>query len=952
MGDAGFAVSVDAVVGMRMLLNSATEAHLAARDGEASGGPAPAAVVRPLHAVGQLVAAVLPSWHAGLDRRWQAHHTGLLRVQDEASAALDASLSDYMAQEAALVACARGDATNAGPARTGGGAGLVPTGLEELGSGIGGDCDTAATAWRRRRDLAADTADTLSTALKDLGGWTGPAATSFTTWAERHLVEQWRDLAAAAEAVSRALLDQPAPPPAHEPPDSPPPDEGPAPRIDLPDTPPPSGLASVAPRELAAVPVTEPPTFSAATSPASGQPSTAPPPPGDDVGVPAPRRALDVAPVHGTLAGGMPLPDSTGNPAHQPSTPSVPRTPTSSSTGAGTDEATAAAPPAATGPDTASALSSAAPIMPSAAIAGAHALARDSMAHHVIREITIPPVSATPAPPSHTPPSTDGVLSAPHRWRGPDPTTGATPATPAGPYSGGRGDSLGPLAPVGPDGTVMPWRSRRRTDRPARPQLVVNLDPATPAGAWVDLVAHRAVGLHGPGATAVARTALRWLHAHTPAHLVVPRATLDTLTTDDTGTPQLDTACFDDADDERVHVVPDPYTGLQQVIDYVRSDDTDDRPCLLVVPAPISTSGRNHLRDALATVTGPVAAAALLLGLWPGTCLDLDAEHVVDEHRRCENGVNLTGWRLHPTSAADLAHQLDPTPAPTTHARTSLAPVSPDAGATEPDEPEIEIDPGPVLPFALSVLGPVELRYRQPQPDGEQRTEGQRPGKLIGSIPRLARELLAWLAVHPEGATRDQLLTALCPDTTARRRDSNLHAALSLLRRSLTETTGDRNNTEVVITGPLWTLNPALVAVDVWALQATRNHTEADPQARRAALRRVVTAYTGLFASDLSGLWAHSARETVRRRYLEVLHELVNIELADGRHRAALDLLERAREQEPLNETVTRAMITLHLRDNDRDAARSTYEQLRVELAAIDTEPEPSTRRLVTSANS
>lgn len=948
MSDPGFTVSVDAVVGMRMLLDSATETHLAARDGEASGSTASmSAVVRPLHAVGQLVAA-LPSWHQGLDQRWQAHHTALLQVQDEASAALDATLSDYLAQEAALVAYSRGDTATAGPARGSGLAGLVPAGLDELGSGIGGDCDTAATAWRRRRDLAADTADTLAAALKDMGGWTGPAASSFTTWAERHLVERWRDLSAAAEAISRALLDQPAPVPGHEPPDGPPPDPGPVPRVDLPDTPPPSGFGPTAARDdTVTVPDVESP-IGVTMSPASSPPDTSPPPglAPNPAPVPAPRPRPDAPPWSEQGAGGMPLQDAADIPMPRPSTPAAPDARTRDDIG---DSGSAVVPPVtAPGPDQAPDLSSSAPIMPSAAVAGAHAIARDSIAHHVIKEISIPPVSSTPAPPSTTPPATDGVLSPSHRWRGPDPG-GAVPAGPPGPhgpFGAGRGGTLAALSPVGPGGTPLPWRSRRRADRPTRAQMLVNLAPAAPGGAWVDLAAHRAVGIEGPSATAVARTALHHLHAHSPTHLLVPRTVLDDLTTDDTGTPRFDPARLDNTDDgERVHLVPDPYTGLRYLIDYARhGDDGDgDRGCLLVVPAPISDRGRDHLKAALAELTGPIPAAALLLGVWPGTSIELDAEHIVCRHRYAD-GANLTGQRLQPTSAEDLAHQL--TPVSTTGVEPS---VSPSTGAPETDEDQPVT--GPATPFVLSVLGPVELRYQPPRPDTEESHNVRRTEQTVRSIPRLARELLAWLAAHPKGATRDQLLATLCPYTTARRRDSNLHAAMSHLRRILTETTGDRDLADLVTTGPHWTLNPDLVTVDVWALLATRNHTDTDPRTRRAELHRVVDDYTGLFASDLSGLWAHAVRENTRRRYLGVLDELVKLELAEGHHRAALDLLERAREQEPLNESVTRAIIKLQLGSNDRDAARSTYEQLRIELAAVDAEPEPSTRRLVASAH-
>lgn len=455
----------------------------------------------------------------------------------------------------------------------------------------------------------------------------------------------------------------------------------------------------------------------------------------------------------------------------------------------------------------------------------------------------------------------------------------------------------------------------------------VNLHPDTPAGVWVDLAAHRGLGLDGPGAHAVTRTAITELHTHTATRIIVVRAVMNELLPDsDAGT---------DASVEGVdpggtfQVVDDPYDGLQHLADHARGTrmGCSPCPCLLIAPAPTDPGARDHLAATLDRLPGP--ATALLLGLWPGTGLHIDPDHRIRAHRQ-PRGVDLTGRQLHPTDAVDLARLLTPA-AP--QERTSETETHDETTTTSPAD----------TPLHLSVLGPVTLTYHPTDT-----TDGA-PDVVVEPIPRLGRELLAYLAAHPRGATRDHLIDTLCPDTTSRRPETTLHSALSRLRRALIDTTTDPHTADVITTGPRWTLNPAVVTVDHWELLATTTITE--PDARRAALNRVASSYTDLYAADVPGLWAHTIRESTRRRYLQIINELVDIELRHDDSHAALRLLEHARTLEPRNDAIARAIITLQLRADRTADAEATYELLRTELAAIDTEPEPRTRQLIQAAS-
>lgn len=380
-----------------------------------------------------------------------------------------------------------------------------------------------------------------------------------------------------------------------------------------------------------------------------------------------------------------------------------------------------------------------------------------------------------------------------------------------------------------------------------------------------------------------------------------------------------------------IQVVDDPYDGLQHLADHARGTRMDGSPCpcLLIAPAPTDPGARDHLAATLDQLPGP--AAALLIGLWPGTGLHIDPDHRVRAHRR-PRGADLTGRQLHPTDAVDLARLLAPA---TQRERSAETETCDEKTTTSPAEPA-------ETPLHLSVLGPVTLTYRPTD------TTDRAPAVVVEQIPRLGRELLAYLAAHPHGATRDHLIDTLCPDTTSRRPETTLHSALSRLRRALIDTTTDPHTADVITTGPRWTLNPAVVTVDRWELLATTTITE--PTARRAALHRVAGSYTDLYAADVPGLWAHTIRESTRRRYLQIINELVDIELQHDESHTALRLLEHARTLEPRNDTIARAIITLQLRADRTSDAQATYELLRTELAAIDAEPEPRTRQLIESA--
>ncbi|MEU9823289.1 bacterial transcriptional activator domain-containing protein [Pseudonocardia alni] len=875
----GFAVDPDTVLHLHAVLDDLARALLEARRAEDRLDDSLTTDHSRPWTPPVAMSVSVPRWHDDLDRQWQHHHAALVRAQQRTAASLVEALHSYIDVDAHLANALHRSAAEerlveaaahrpgAGPERPSDDA--VTTAVRSV--------DHAIVVWRSRRDHAADTGHALNAALAQLR-WTGPAATAFTTWADTHM-QQWQDMAEAADRVVRTLADTPA--------DGSP---TPAPRLDISvplDIPPPTrpvdntnvSTTPTLPGPIDDIDPTDPP--AARPTEKTGRPAN-----------PDEREHLDdVAPMDASMAP-HPVQDE----------PDLATAAGGTGTGPaaiGSAAVAGVAPPAdqpATG---------GAPV-PSAAMAGATALARAERDHHVIREIILPTTPPTPPPGAKV---DDTVLTPPARR---DQPATPTPGRPEPPPTGALAPGLGGVGP-GTSAGRLPLRSRRR--HTGRAPMWVNLCPTHPTEAWLDLTDSPGIGLLGAGADDTTRTTLHELLTHTDTLVIIPTSLLTALTETTEPEPALP---LDGA--ARVHVVTDPFHGLTVLA------ENPTRACLLVLPAPHNDLARTQLTTAL-RAPRPAPAAAVLIGPWPlGSELDIDHDHRVHAHHR-PGARDLTGCRLLPTSPAELLARL-----------IGAASLNAPRPSSDDDPEVVEAKTGhddARVPLALRVLGPVELRHHT---DGEQ--------VAITPLPRLARELLAWLAAHPDGGTRDHLVDTLCPDSTAKRPETTLYAALSRLRRLITDTTGGHAVDPIDTSDSRWRLDPDVVTIDYWTLLTTTIPAP-DPDSRRRQLTAAVEVYRGLYAADLSPVWAHTLREAARRRHLEIINELVDLELRAGHDHTALGLLEQARAIEPTNEALYRSIMMIQLRAGHADDAHRTFQLLRAELDAIDTAPEPRTMRLL-----
>jgi DNA-binding SARP family transcriptional activator len=487
----------------------------------------------------------------------------------------------------------------------------------------------------------------------------------------------------------------------------------------------------------------------------------------------------------------------------------------------------------------------------------------------------------------------------------------------------------------------------------------------------VDLAGFGAIALTGPGADGLARACLVGLLAAGDPAAVEVLLVGERLIPGVGGFPGLRRAA---GLPEALHALEAELVHRARLLEandtpdfasHRRQHPDDPLPALVLVADGVSLEQAGRLA-AILDQGARLSVGALL----PGTAVDGGAQLALDETGRVQTATpwglgaqQLVGARactLTTTEAAELVGVLARSRADDDVADAVVEPSHQDSppAAEEPAvaapaaEPVAVADPAGVAaaddpvglsaeygktraPITVRLLGAMQITTHA--------------GELRSGLRASARELLAYYLIHPDGASLEQAVDAMWPDTELGRERERFWTALGNLRSTLRKATGASELKAIERDGDRYRVDPTVFAVDLWRFQqalAAARHTQLDP-AVAAALAQAGEAYGGVLLDGAPFAWVEVPREEVRRRAVDTLARLAELRQAAGDQEGALSALEQAVAADPVAEELYRRVMRLEAELGRPDAVRRTYRLLARRLADLDVDPDPETEQLV-----
>ncbi|MFA7249805.1 MAG: BTAD domain-containing putative transcriptional regulator [Dehalococcoidia bacterium] len=231
------------------------------------------------------------------------------------------------------------------------------------------------------------------------------------------------------------------------------------------------------------------------------------------------------------------------------------------------------------------------------------------------------------------------------------------------------------------------------------------------------------------------------------------------------------------------------------------------------------------------------------------------------------------------------------------------------------------------------------------------------PTRIARGTLRIARpprrkslELLGMLAVaRPTGLHREQIMDALWPgepaELTAGRLRVVLHDARRLLAIAGDPSALDRDGAHFSLEDTSW-LRFDFVEFDAVARDVLQGPADRLPDL--PAVERLLDLYRGEFGADEDfGDWAIPYRESLRRRFHDVLSAGARLFAQRGAIARSVECCERALRSDPLQEQFHHALIAYYGQLGRRTDAIRQYEDYREILATeLGEQPSPATERV------
>jgi DNA-binding SARP family transcriptional activator len=244
-------------------------------------------------------------------------------------------------------------------------------------------------------------------------------------------------------------------------------------------------------------------------------------------------------------------------------------------------------------------------------------------------------------------------------------------------------------------------------------------------------------------------------------------------------------------------------------------------------------------------------------------------------------------------------------------------------------EPAATAAPQPSADLRIRALGVFEVHVRN------HRVEKSEWGSSR------ARELLAFLACHPDGCTKAQIGLALWPDASPSQLRNTFHVTLHRLRNALALPDA------IQVDGDRYRLNPALARefdAELFEQEVHAATRELRPSTRSGrpqvveggrggdattALEAAIGRYRGDFlVGETVGEWADERRNRLRELHLHALDALGRARMEHGNYAEAADAFEALLARDSVNEEACRRQMICLTHLGDRAGALRAYDAL------------------------
>ncbi len=228
--------------------------------------------------------------------------------------------------------------------------------------------------------------------------------------------------------------------------------------------------------------------------------------------------------------------------------------------------------------------------------------------------------------------------------------------------------------------------------------------------------------------------------------------------------------------------------------------------------------------------------------------------------------------------------------------------------------------PADARPISISVLGPLAI-------DG-----------LSRRIKRAATyQLLSYLALHPKGAGRDELVEAIWPAQDPARTRPRFWQSVSEARKAL----GDAWLHE----GERYQLDRAKVRIDVEELDELLSAASGEEAGSAQVLEQALALWRGEPLEGSDYLWAEGEIRSLRATLLDLLERVGRLRLASHDARGALQIAEQAIGLDGLHEPSWRLALQAEHALGLRESITRRYDELARELdEQLGLEPTRETR--------